>query len=109
MHTKSDVSRDAEKVSAASNVVGDAAAEQNQGEENEEEENQEEEEEDEEEEEEENTDDEDDVSCPDRRIDNLKSKYHLSVKTYSRSHSCVVPFPTKKCQTLQIEETASSS
>ena len=65
----SDVSGDAEEVSDASNVEGDAAEEQNQDEENEEEENHEEEEGDEEEEEGENTNNEDDVSCPDRRID----------------------------------------
>ena len=65
----SDVNRDAENGSVASNVVEDAPEEQNQEGINEEEENQEEVGEEEEEEEEENTDNEDDVSCPDRRID----------------------------------------
>ena len=38
----------------------------------------------------------------------LNSKRHLSVKRNSRSYSYVVVFPTKKGQTLQIEEAAPS-
>ena len=42
-------------------------------------------------------------------IVNLNSTQHLSVKRNSRSYSYVVVFPTKKGQTLQIEEAAPSS
>ena len=42
-------------------------------------------------------------------IVNLNSKQHLSVKRKIRSYCYIVVFPTKKGQTLQIEEAARSS
>ena len=42
-------------------------------------------------------------------IVNLNSKQHLSVKRNSRSYSYIVVVPTKKGQSLQIEEAAPSS